>query len=128
MRVPPFDLEVFFGKYEFSTPYLLAQSDCEAVRIDDLLRMEPDAEVARRDFLNTGLGYGENNGTPALRRAAAGLFDTMSSDAPMAAASSTSTLKVPRKRAPSPLNKKGTAPATLVSTRRAKGKSGRTKT
>lgn len=77
MRVPSFDLEVFFGKYEFSTPYLLAQSDCESVRIDDLLQMEPDAAAARRDFLNTGLGYGENNGMPALRRAVAGLFSSM---------------------------------------------------
>jgi len=77
MRIPSFDLEVFFGKYEFSTPYLLAQSDCESVSIDALLRLEPDAEAARREFLNTGLGYGENNGTPALRKAVAGLFENM---------------------------------------------------
>lgn len=77
MRVTPFELEVFFGKYEFSTPYLLAQSDCEAMSIDALLGLEPDAEAARREFLNTSLGYGENNGRPDLRRAVSGLFSTM---------------------------------------------------
>ena len=77
MRVPPFELEVFFGKYEFSTPYLLAQSDCEALSIDALLRFEPDAANARQDFLNTSLGYGENNGRPDLRRAVAGLYTGM---------------------------------------------------
>ena len=77
MRVPPFELEVFFGKYEFSTPYLLAQSDCEAVSIDALLELEPDAAAARRDFLNTSLGYGENNGRPDLRQAVADLYTDM---------------------------------------------------
>ena len=56
MRVPPFELEVFFGRYEFSTPYLLAQSDCEAMSIDALLRLEPDAAKAQQDFLKTTAG------------------------------------------------------------------------
>lgn len=77
MRIPAFELEVFFGKYEFSTPYLLAQSDCEAMSIDVLLGLEPDAASARQDFLNTSLGYGENNGRPDLRRAVAGLYANM---------------------------------------------------
>ena len=77
MRVPPFELEVFFGKYEFSTPYLLAQSDCEAMSIDALLGLEPDAAAARQDFLNTSLGYGENNGRPDLRQAVADLYTGM---------------------------------------------------
>ena len=77
MRVPAFELEVFFGKYEFSTPYLLAQSDCEAMSIDALLGLEPDAASAQQDFLNTSLGYGENNGRPELRRAVAGLYANM---------------------------------------------------
>ena len=74
MRVPPFELEVFFGKYEFSTPYLLAQSDCEAMSIEALLRLEPDADAAMQNFLNTSLGYGENNGRPDLRSAVADLY------------------------------------------------------
>ena len=80
MRVPAFELEVFFGKYEFSTPYLLAQSDCEAMSIEALLHFEPDAAKAQREFLNTSLGYGENNGRPELRRAVADLYTGMTEE------------------------------------------------
>ena len=80
MRVPAFELEVFFGKYEFSTPYLLAQSDCEAMSIEALLHLEPDAAEAQREFLNTSLGYGENNGRPELRRAVADLYTGMTEE------------------------------------------------
>ena len=30
MKIRDFGLEIFFGRYEFSAPYLLAQSDCES--------------------------------------------------------------------------------------------------
>ena len=40
MRIPDFELEVFFGKHEFSAPHLLAQSDCEALSIAELLALE----------------------------------------------------------------------------------------
>ena len=80
MRVPAFELEVFFGKYEFSTPYLLAQSDCEAMSIEALLSFEPDAAHAQRQFLNTSLGYGENNGRPDLRQAVAELYCGMAEE------------------------------------------------
>lgn len=66
-----FKLEQFFEKYEFSAPYLLAQSDCEAMRICDLLQMLPDS---RDSFLETWLGYSENNGAYALRRQIASLY------------------------------------------------------
>ena len=54
-----------FGRYEFSAPYLLAQSDCESLSIRELLALEPGAQ---EDFLDTWLGYSENDGAPALRR------------------------------------------------------------
>lgn len=73
MKVRDFALEVFFGRYEFSAPYLLAQSDCESMSIESLLALEPDGEEARRDFLHTRLGYAENDGLPELRHAVAGL-------------------------------------------------------
>jgi len=31
MNLRDFNLEVFFGKYEFTAPYLLTQSDCESM-------------------------------------------------------------------------------------------------
>lgn len=77
MRLPDFELEVFFSRYEFSTPYLLAQSDCESLSIDELLALEPDPEKARHDFLQTRLGYSPNDGNPALRRAVSGLYRHM---------------------------------------------------
>ena len=56
---------------------MLAQSDCEAMSIDALLHLEPDAANAQQNFLNTSLGYGENNGRPDLKRAVAGLYSGM---------------------------------------------------
>ena len=69
MRIPDFELEVFFGKHEFSAPHLLAQSDCEALSIAELLALEPDPAGAREAFLQTRLGYAEmtanrNSGRP----------------------------------------------------------------
>ena len=77
MRLPDFELEVFFSRYEFYTPCLLAQSDCESLSIDDLLALEPDPEKARHEFLQTRLGYSPNDGSPALRQAVSGLYRHM---------------------------------------------------
>ena len=63
MKIRDFGLEIFFGRYEFSAPYLLAQSDCESLSIRELLALEPGAQ---EDFLDTWLGYSENDGAPAL--------------------------------------------------------------
>ena len=71
------ELEVFFSRYEFSTPCLLAQSDCESLSIDALLALEPDPEKARHEFLQTRLGYSPNDGSPALRQAVSGLYRHM---------------------------------------------------
>ncbi len=71
MKIRDFGLEVFFGRYEFSAPYLLAQSDCESLSIRELLALEPGAQEG---FLDTWLGYSENDGAPALREAVSGLY------------------------------------------------------
>lgn len=54
MKIRDFGLEIFFGRYEFSAPYLLAQSDCESLSIRELLALEPGAQEG---FLDTWLGY-----------------------------------------------------------------------
>jgi aspartate/methionine/tyrosine aminotransferase len=64
MKLRDFKLEVFFGKYEFTAPYLLAQSDCETMSVSSLLSMEPGSET---EFLNGRLGYTEVTGDPELR-------------------------------------------------------------
>ncbi len=74
MNLPPFKLERYFAKYEFSTEYLLCASDCEAMSIAELLAFEPDAA---QKFQNVWLGYTESQGSPALRAEICKLYETI---------------------------------------------------
>ncbi len=74
MKLQPFKLERYFAQYEFSTRYLLCSSDCESLRIEDLLKLEPGAEAGLRDCW---LGYTELAGAPALRREIAKIYETI---------------------------------------------------
>lgn len=74
MTLKTFLLEDYYDKYEFSTPYLLSQSDCESMTMQELLGMVPGAEEA---FLKTWLGYTEVRGGLPLREKIAGLYKTM---------------------------------------------------
>lgn len=74
MNLPPFKLERFFAKYEFTTEYLLCSSDCEAMSIADLLAME---EGAAENFQKVWLGYTESQGSPALRKEICNLYETI---------------------------------------------------
>ena len=75
MKLNDFKLEVFFGKHEFTAPYLLTQSDCESMTVKELLSYEPNATDA---FLNGWLGYTEVGGNPELRMQIAKLYQKMS--------------------------------------------------
>ena len=77
MKLKDFSLECYFGKYEFTAPYLLAQSDCEAMTTRELLALEQGAEAG---YLDTWLGYTETWGSPALRVAVASLYQTLDAD------------------------------------------------
>lgn len=74
MQLPAFKLERYFAKYEFATEYLLCASDCEAMSIADLLALE---EGAAERFQNVWLGYTESQGSPALRREIAKIYETI---------------------------------------------------
>ena len=74
MNLPPFKLERFFAKYEFSTKYLLCSSDCEAMSVAELLALE---EGATQKFQQTWLGYTESQGSPALRAELCKLYETI---------------------------------------------------
>ncbi|MCL4531146.1 MAG: aminotransferase class I/II-fold pyridoxal phosphate-dependent enzyme [Chloroflexi bacterium] len=74
MQLPAFKLERYFAKYEFNTKYLLCSSDCEAMTISDLLAFEPDAV---EKFQQVWLGYTESQGSPMLRQAICGLYQTI---------------------------------------------------
>jgi len=77
MKIKDFKLEVFFGKHEFTAPYLLTQSDCESMSVRELLSYEPGAE---EDFLDGHLGYTEVEGHPDLRKEISKLYTKIKSD------------------------------------------------
>ncbi|MHA1561332.1 MAG: aminotransferase class I/II-fold pyridoxal phosphate-dependent enzyme [Promethearchaeota archaeon] len=76
MKINPFKLERFFGKYEFKAPYMLGSSDCESHTIEEILAFEPDAE---KNLLKTNLGYTECEGLPLLREEIAKLYQKVDS-------------------------------------------------
>lgn len=65
--VEKFKLERYFADREFALPYHLSDSDCEPVRMENLLRRaDPDL---RARWHNLVLGYTESQGDPTLREA-----------------------------------------------------------
>jgi aspartate/methionine/tyrosine aminotransferase len=72
--LPPFKLERYFAKYEFNVKYLLCSSDCQAMTIAELLALEPGSA---EKFGSHWLGYTESQGSPTLRQAICGLYETM---------------------------------------------------
>ena len=74
MHLPPFKLERYFAKYEFTTEFLLCSSDCESMSIADLLALEPGAG---EKFQQTWLGYTESQGSPFLRKEICNLYETV---------------------------------------------------
>ncbi len=77
MKINDFKLECFFGKYEFTAPYLLTQSDCESMSVGELLKMEPGSE---EKLMNLWLGYTETWGDPELRKMIAELYEDMTDE------------------------------------------------
>ncbi len=77
MDVKPFRIERYYGRYEFTTRYMLSSSDCESRTIEKLLALEPDAHAR---LLGTWCGYTESPGAPDLREAIAGLYERVDPD------------------------------------------------
>ncbi len=74
MKINEFKLEVFFEKHEFTAPYLLTQSDCESMSIEELLSYE---KGSKENFFEEWLGYSEVPGKPELRKAISNLYETV---------------------------------------------------
>jgi len=72
MRLPDFQLERYFAKYEFTTEYLLCSSDCEAMSITELLTLEPGAF---EKFQQVWLGYTDSRGSFGLRNEICKLYE-----------------------------------------------------
>ncbi|MDP4221980.1 MAG: aminotransferase class I/II-fold pyridoxal phosphate-dependent enzyme [Bacteroidota bacterium] len=72
MRINDFRLECYFAKYEFSAKYLLSSSDCESLKLGDLLQMADQECMALWDDLK--LGYTDSKGHPLLRNEISKLY------------------------------------------------------
>lgn len=75
MKIQPFKLERYFAKYEFSAPYLLSCSDCEALSQKELMAMSDENSLKLWNDLK--LGYTESQGHPILREEIAKLYQTI---------------------------------------------------
>ena len=74
MKLNDFKLERFFAEYEFNTPYLLCSSDCESFSVEELLKLDKNAE---RNLKKLWLGYTETLGNPELREQIAELYGSV---------------------------------------------------
>ena len=72
MNIPPFKLEEFWKKYEFTAPHLLCCSDAETWGLQELLSMA-DSD-SQRLWQCLALGYTEPPGHPILRKEIADLY------------------------------------------------------
>lgn len=71
MKIKPFRIEQYFGKYEFTAKYLLSSSDAESRTIQELLDLELGAQ---QRLLEHWCGYTESPGAPWLREVIAGIY------------------------------------------------------
>ncbi|OLN30574.1 aminotransferase, classes I and II [Desulfovibrio sp. DV] len=74
MNLPPFRLERFFARHEFTAPYLLCVSDGESLSVAELLALAPGGAEG---LGAVHLGYTDSKGSPALRQAIASLYTTI---------------------------------------------------
>ncbi len=73
MKLNPFRIEAYYGKYEFTAKYMLSSSDAQSCSIGELLALEP---TAQEELNNQWCGYTEARGAPYLRKAIADIYDT----------------------------------------------------
>ncbi|MBF0573842.1 MAG: aminotransferase class I/II-fold pyridoxal phosphate-dependent enzyme, partial [Desulfamplus sp.] len=68
----------YFAKYEFKIKYLLSPSDCEPLKMAELLKMASSESL--EVWENLKLSYTESQGHPLLRREVATLYENISDD------------------------------------------------
>lgn len=68
MNLPPFETELYYAQYEFTSPHLLSASDCQTMTVGELLAL---AKMSPERLLELSLGYTESQGHPELREAIA---------------------------------------------------------
>jgi aspartate/methionine/tyrosine aminotransferase len=78
MRLPDFELERYFARWEFRVRHLLCASDVEGLALSELVAMMDGETLALWERLT--LGYTEAAGHPLLRREIASLYDTVNEE------------------------------------------------
>jgi aspartate/methionine/tyrosine aminotransferase len=78
MKINDFKLERYFANYEFKARHLLSASDCESVKVTNLLQMA-DPECLKL-WHNLKLGYTETKGHTLLRKEISNLYKEIKSD------------------------------------------------
>jgi aspartate/methionine/tyrosine aminotransferase len=78
MKIPDFELERFFARWEFAAPHILCASDVEGWAMADLLALADDEARSMWDGLT--LGYTEAPGHPLLRAEIARLYEGVTAD------------------------------------------------
>jgi aspartate/methionine/tyrosine aminotransferase len=78
VRLPDFELERFFGRWEFHVRHLLCASDVQALPMSELVGWMDD-EI-RGLWHSLALGYTEATGHPLLRREIAALYESVTPD------------------------------------------------
>lgn len=73
-----FELEVFFGKWEFKAKYNLCGSDIQSIKLKELLSLA-DSKLINR-WENLSLGYTETYGSPRLREKIAATYKSCKTD------------------------------------------------
>lgn len=78
MKINDFRLERYFAKYEFKAKYMLSASDCDSLKVAELLGM---ADHESLDLWNNlKLGYTETKGHPVLRNEISDLYKKIKSE------------------------------------------------
>ena len=78
MKIPPFKLEEFWKKYEFTAPYLLCCSNAESWKLNEILELaDPES---KKLWESLSLEYTESPGLPILRQEIARLYSLINSD------------------------------------------------
>ncbi len=77
MKLPPFRIEHYYGKYEFAAEIMLSSSDAQSRPVSEIFDLEPGS---RARFETQWLGYTEAPGAPYLRETIAKLYKTTAAD------------------------------------------------
>jgi aspartate/methionine/tyrosine aminotransferase len=72
-QLPPFRLESYFSRWEFTARYHLTASDAETMSVADLLQLADDDD--RHSWETLRLGYTETFGDPGLREAISATYE-----------------------------------------------------